>query len=69
MVPELIKEVISGLEEEKYQMSEPRVSIYGRNMMEWHKLGAWFMEHRIYSNNVRWLIQIPRCGHANGFEG
>jgi len=60
---ELFKEVITDLEEEKYQMSEPRVSVYGRNVGEWPKLASWFMEHKIFSNNVRWLIQVPRLYH------
>lgn len=57
---ELTKEVLAELQDTKYQNSEYRVSIYGRDPTEWDKLGAWFVDNEIYSDNVRWLIQIPR---------
>lgn len=57
---ELTHEVFSELRETKYQNSEYRISIYGRDPMEWDKLGKWFQDHKVYSDNVRWLIQIPR---------
>uniref|UniRef100_A0A3Q3N6X4 AMP deaminase n=1 Tax=Mastacembelus armatus TaxID=205130 RepID=A0A3Q3N6X4_9TELE len=56
----IIKEVMSDLEESKYQNSELRLSIYGRSRDEWDKLAQWAVNHRVYSNNVRWLIQVPR---------
>ena len=57
---EMTLEVFKELEDTKYQHSEPRISIYGRDPMEWDKLGTWFKNHKVYSDNVRWLIQIPR---------
>lgn len=57
---ELTKEVFGELHDTKYQCSEYRVSIYGRDALEWERLGAWFVDNEIYSDNVRWLIQIPR---------
>ncbi|XP_046852479.1 AMP deaminase 2-like isoform X2 [Xenia sp. Carnegie-2017] len=57
---ELIKEVISDLEESKYQNAELRISIYGRSKDEWDKLAKWAIDNDVYSNNLRWLIQIPR---------
>lgn len=48
------------LEESKYQNSELRLSIYGRSRDEWDKLAQWAVKHRVYSDNVRWLIQVPR---------
>ena len=57
---ELTMEVLKELEETKYQNSEYRISIYGRDPMEWDKLGKWFQNNKVYSDNVRWLIQIPR---------
>lgn len=57
---ELTHEVFNELHDTKYQNSEPRISIYGRDPAEWDKLGRWFMEHKVYSDNVRWLVQIPR---------
>lgn len=57
---EITKEVISDLESSKYQMVEWRISIYGRNLAEWDKLAAWVVDNKLFSHNVRWLIQIPR---------
>ncbi|KAL4811703.1 hypothetical protein BDW67DRAFT_179371 [Aspergillus spinulosporus] len=57
---EITKEVISDLESSKYQMVEWRISIYGRSLQEWDKLAAWVVDNKIFSPNVRWLIQIPR---------
>ncbi|KAL8866614.1 MAG: hypothetical protein Q9174_006196 [Haloplaca sp. 1 TL-2023] len=57
---ELTREVISDLENSKYQMVEWRVSIYGRSLDEWDKLAAWVIDNKLISHNVRWLIQIPR---------
>jgi len=56
----VIKEVMDDLEESKYQQSELRLSIYGRSCDEWEKLAKWAVTHKVYSDNVRWLIQIPR---------
>ncbi|KAF9361450.1 AMP deaminase [Mortierella sp. AD094] len=57
---ELTKEVFSGLEQSKYQMAEYRISIYGRSESEWDKLADWVVENKLFSPNVRWLIQVPR---------
>ncbi|KAK3067616.1 AMP deaminase [Teratosphaeriaceae sp. CCFEE 6253] len=57
---EITKEVISDLESSKYQMVEWRISIYGRSPDEWEKLAAWVVDHKLFSPNVRWLIQVPR---------
>ncbi|CAG8475248.1 6967_t:CDS:10 [Acaulospora morrowiae] len=57
---EITKEVISDIEASKYQMAEYRVSIYGRSRGEWDKLAKWVVDHKIFSLNVRWLIQVPR---------
>ncbi|KAE8348578.1 hypothetical protein BDV28DRAFT_152693 [Aspergillus coremiiformis] len=57
---EITKEVISDLESSKYQMAEWRISIYGRSIQEWDKLAAWVVDNKLFSPNVRWLIQIPR---------
>uniref|UniRef100_A0A8C9TAJ0 AMP deaminase n=1 Tax=Scleropages formosus TaxID=113540 RepID=A0A8C9TAJ0_SCLFO len=56
----IIKEVANDLEEAKYQYAEPRLSIYGCNANEWNKLSCWFNRHRVYSPNLKWMIQIPR---------
>lgn len=56
----IIKEVCSDLEESKYQNSELRLSIYGKSPDEWSKLAQWAVSQNVYSDNVRWLIQVPR---------
>ncbi|KAL1657005.1 AMP deaminase [Didymella pomorum] len=57
---EITKEVISDLESSKYQFVEWRISIYGRDLDEWDKLAAWVVDNKLFSPNVRWLIQVPR---------
>lgn len=57
---EITKEVISDLESSKYQMVEWRISIYGRSIDEWDKVAAWVVDNKLFSHNVRWLIQVPR---------
>ena len=57
---EITKEVIQDLEANKYQMAEYRISIYGRRMAEWDTLASWVLNNRIFSDNVVWLIQLPR---------
>ncbi|KAI4701323.1 putative zinc finger protein [Alternaria sp. BMP 2799] len=57
---EITKEVISDLEASKYQFVEWRISIYGRDIEEWDKLAAWVIDNKLFSPNVRWLIQVPR---------
>jgi len=56
----LMKEVIVDLEESKYQNLELRLSIYGRNKDEWDGLAEWAINNNVYSDNVRWMIQVPR---------
>ena len=59
-LPSHMQEVIEDLEESKYQNAEFRLSIYGRSVNEWDKLAQWAIKHRVYSDNVRWIIQLPR---------
>uniref|UniRef100_A0AAQ5Z7V3 AMP deaminase n=1 Tax=Amphiprion ocellaris TaxID=80972 RepID=A0AAQ5Z7V3_AMPOC len=56
----IIKEVAGDLEEARYQYAEPRLSIYGCNTNEWIKLSSWFNKHRVFSPNLKWMIQVPR---------
>nr|XP_019015072.1 AMP deaminase [Kwoniella pini CBS 10737]OCF53853.1 AMP deaminase [Kwoniella pini CBS 10737] len=72
---ELTQELIADLEQSKYQVSEWRLSIYGRNLQEWDKLAKWVINNKLVSHNVRWLIQVPRLyevykgsGLVNNFE-
>ncbi|XP_075510261.1 AMP deaminase-like isoform X2 [Primulina tabacum] len=57
---EMTKEVFSDLTASKYQMAEYRISIYGRKMSEWDQLASWIVNNNLYSENVVWLIQLPR---------
>ena len=57
---EITKQVFEDLESSKYQMVELRISVYGRSADEWNKLALWIIENKLFSHNVRWLIQIPR---------
>ncbi|KAL4245706.1 metallo-dependent hydrolases superfamily protein [Abortiporus biennis] len=72
---ELTQEVMTDLEQSKYQNCEWRISIYGRSPHEWDKLAKWIIKNKLFSHNVRWLIQIPRLydvykqsGSINTFE-
>ncbi|KAJ7845385.1 hypothetical protein B0H14DRAFT_3109052 [Mycena olivaceomarginata] len=57
---ELARELMTDLEQSKYQNCEWRLSIYGRSSDEWDKLAKWVVNNKLFSHNVRWLIQIPR---------
>eukprot|EP00030_Apusomonadida_sp_AF-17_P007641 a842310_27.p1 GENE.a842310_27~~a842310_27.p1 ORF type:complete len:776 (-),score=337.39 a842310_27:17-2320(-) len=57
---ELTHELFDDLALNKYQQAEYRISIYGKAHDEWDKLARWFVTNRIYSDHVRWLIQVPR---------
>ncbi len=56
----LYQEVISDLEDSKYQHVEPRLSIYGKSFDEWDKLAKWCVKNTMYSAHVAWMVQIPR---------
>ncbi|KAK9986138.1 hypothetical protein SO802_031089 [Lithocarpus litseifolius] len=57
---ELTKQVFSDLDASKYQMAEYRISIYGRKQSEWDQMASWIVNNELYSENVVWLIQLPR---------
>ncbi|KAH7885397.1 hypothetical protein F5I97DRAFT_1928781 [Phlebopus sp. FC_14] len=61
---ELTREVMTDLEQSKYQNCEWRVSIYGRSTDEWDKIAKWVINSKLLSHNVRWLIQVPRLYHV-----
>jgi AMP deaminase len=56
----IFKEVITDLEDSKYQHIEPRLSVYGKSPDEWDKLATWCVTNTMYSANVAWMVQIPR---------
>ncbi|OWR46546.1 AMP deaminase 2 [Danaus plexippus plexippus] len=57
---DILKEVISDLEDSKYTYAEPRISVYCKRASEWGELAAWALRRRVYSSHVRWLVQVPR---------
>lgn len=57
---EIIKQVMKDLEDQKYVMAELRLSVYGCKFSEFEDLAKWAIDQKVYSNNVRWLIQVPR---------
>ncbi|KAH9310169.1 hypothetical protein KI387_038080, partial [Taxus chinensis] len=57
---ELTKQVFSDLGASKYQMAEYRISVYGRKQSEWDQMASWIVNNDLYSENVVWLIQLPR---------
>ncbi|EFC45903.1 predicted protein, partial [Naegleria gruberi] len=57
---EMNKEIFKDLEDSRYQHAEPRVSIYGKQKDEWYSLAKWICKFKMFSDNIRWLIQIPR---------
>lgn len=44
----------------RYQHAELRISVYGRKPVEWDVLASWVVANGLWSNNVVWLVQIPR---------
>ena len=57
---EITQQVFEDLEQNKYQMAEYRLSIYGSAASEWDALSAWVCDHNLFHYNVRWMIQVPR---------
>ena len=53
---EITKELINMLDDQQFIGCEWRISISGKSMEEWHKLGKWFVKNKLYSAKVRWLI-------------
>eukprot|EP00803_Ostreobium_quekettii_P007072 evm.model.scf_2483.1 EVM.evm.TU.scf_2483.1 scf_2483:1820-9003(+) len=66
---EITREVFDDLKASKYQHAEYRISIYGRKQVEWDILAAWICSNKLYSDNVVWLIQIPRLFQAYYDQG
>ena len=57
---ELTQQVFDDLEQNKYQMAEYRLSIYGSSASEWDTLSDWVCDNSLFHYNVRWMIQVPR---------
>jgi AMP deaminase len=41
-------------------MSQIPNTAFNRRMDEWDKLAEWARDNNVYSDNVKWLIQVPR---------
>lgn len=66
---ELTQEVLTDLEASKYQHAELRISVYGRKPVEWDILASWVVANNLWSDNVVWLIQIPRLYNVYRDQG
>ena len=33
---------------------------FSRSLDEWDKLASWIVDNKLFSHNVRWLVQVPR---------
>ena len=55
---DITKEVFSDVEKSKYQLMEPRISVYGRNIKEWSNLGAWIYDNQVTSKHIRWMVSF-----------
>ena len=62
---ELTREIFEDYEKYKFQYSEFRIQIFGKEKEEWAKMASWFSKYEIYNQHVRWLIQIPRLYAVN----
>jgi len=48
------------MEASKYQRGEMKLSFYACSPDEWHRVAQWVNTHGVVSDNVRWIVQIPR---------
>ncbi|KAL0344450.1 UNVERIFIED_CONTAM: AMP deaminase [Sesamum radiatum] len=56
---ELTKQVFSDLAASVFRWLNIEYQ-YGRKMSEWDQLASWIVNNDLYSENVVWLIQLPR---------
>eukprot|EP00055_Hartaetosiga_balthica_P016642 m.105884 g.105884 ORF g.105884 m.105884 type:complete len:934 (+) comp9140_c2_seq2:428-3229(+) len=61
---ELTREVIDRVENASEEYAEYRVSVYGFSRDEFSNLAKWFVNSKLASKNIRWLIQVPRIYHV-----
>lgn len=66
---EICMQVFNEMDESKYILSEPRISVYGRKKEEWDNLAEWVVDNNMFCNNIRWMIQIPRLYHVHKKTG
>ncbi|XP_065828856.1 uncharacterized protein [Oscarella lobularis] len=57
---ELTTNVFKRLESTAGERTEMRLSIYGRKKSEWDSLSSWVVDHNLFSERNKWMIQVPR---------
>eukprot|EP01084_Bolivina_argentea_P175550 303982_1 len=55
---DMIKNVMNDLDKNQYV--EYRLTVRGYNKLRWNIISDWVWTHKLFSKNVRWVIQIPR---------
>lgn len=60
---ELIRGVHLANDADGRTFTEFRLSIYGRDPMEWDRLARWFVLHGMSHRTNQWMVQIPRLFH------
>lgn len=57
---ELTRDVITDAEQREYVACEFGISVYGKSKREWATLSKWCTENSLFSEQLRWLVQVPR---------
>eukprot|EP01063_Lacrimia_lanifica_P032145 TRINITY_DN5441_c0_g1_i3.p1 TRINITY_DN5441_c0_g1~~TRINITY_DN5441_c0_g1_i3.p1 ORF type:complete len:1170 (+),score=431.91 TRINITY_DN5441_c0_g1_i3:179-3688(+) len=57
---EIAKSTFAQFMRDEYTYAEMRLSIYGRNNLEWTKLAVWFDTHGMACTHNKWMVQVPR---------
>lgn len=57
---ELTQELIEEMEDREYLKWEWGISLYGKNENELEILSKWICANNLFSDNVRWYLQVPR---------
>lgn len=57
------------IQNQRYQHAELRISVYGRKPVEWDILASWVVANGLRSDNVVWLVQIPRLYNVYRDQG
>ena len=52
--------MIDELEASKFQHGEMKLAFYAQSADEWHRLAQWVADNDLVSDNVQWIIEIPR---------
>jgi len=55
-----VQKVMEELEASKFQHGEMKLAFYAQSPGEWRRLAQWVTDNDLVSDNVRWIIEIPR---------